>query len=191
MVIPCWISTTAAAPVMAATGARAFIAIWVAKISTIMWMPQNIWSRQYGVDPKRIGIYGGSYGGFITLMALFTTPDVFAAGAALRPVTDWAHYNHGYTSNILNEPFTDSIAYRQKLAHKFCRRIERSFADLPWHGGCKRAFPGCCALIATTDRIGQRQLGTGSISRWKIMDLWSPAAGRMSIKGFTNCLKRH
>jgi dipeptidyl aminopeptidase/acylaminoacyl peptidase len=59
------------------------------------------------VNPKRIGVYGGSYGGFITLMAMFTTPDVFAAGAALRPVTDWAHYNHGYTSNILNEPQND------------------------------------------------------------------------------------
>ncbi len=65
----------------------------------------------YKINPKRIGIYGGSYGGFITLMALFTTPDVFAAGAALRPVTDWAHYNQGYTANILNEPATDSIAY--------------------------------------------------------------------------------
>ncbi len=67
--------------------------------------------EKYNIDPKRIGIYGGSYGGFITLMGMFTTPDIFAAGAALRPVTDWAHYNHGYTSNILNEPFTDSLAY--------------------------------------------------------------------------------
>lgn len=70
------------------------------------WLADN-----YKVDPKRIGIYGGSYGGFITLMAMFTTPDVFAAGAALRPVTDWAHYNHSYTANILNEPFADSVAY--------------------------------------------------------------------------------
>jgi len=68
-------------------------------------------AEKYNIDPKRIGIYGGSYGGFITLMGLFTTPDVFAAGAALRPVTDWAHYNHPYTANILNEPFADSIAY--------------------------------------------------------------------------------
>lgn len=64
-----------------------------------------------GVDPKRIGLYGGSYGGFMTLMAMFTAPGVFEAGAGLRCVTDWAHYNHGYTSNILNEPFNDSIAY--------------------------------------------------------------------------------
>ena len=67
----------------------------------------------HGIDPKRIGVYGGSYGGFITLMAMFTQPDVFAAGAALRPVTDWAHYNNGYTSSILNFPQGDAEAYRQ------------------------------------------------------------------------------
>jgi dipeptidyl aminopeptidase/acylaminoacyl peptidase len=72
------------------------------------WLVKN-----HGVDAKRIGIYGGSYGGFITLMAMFTTPGTFAAGAALRPVTDWAAYNHGYTANILNEPQTDSLAYHR------------------------------------------------------------------------------
>jgi dipeptidyl aminopeptidase/acylaminoacyl peptidase len=70
-------------------------------------------TAQEKVDPRRIGVYGGSYGGFITLMAMFTTPDVFAAGAALRPVTDWAHYNHSYTSNILNMPQKDVEAYRK------------------------------------------------------------------------------
>lgn len=68
---------------------------------------------EIGVDPNRIGIYGGSYGGFITLMALFTSPGTFQCGAALRSVTDWAHYNHPYTSNILNTPVEDSIAYRR------------------------------------------------------------------------------
>ena len=41
----------------------------------------------------------------------FTRPDVFVSGAALRSVTDWAHYNHGYTSEILNTPVEDSLAY--------------------------------------------------------------------------------
>jgi dipeptidyl aminopeptidase/acylaminoacyl peptidase len=68
--------------------------------------------EKYGINPKHIGLYGGSYGGFITLMALFTEPNVFASGAALRSVTDWAHYNHGYTANILNEPFNDEKAYQ-------------------------------------------------------------------------------
>jgi dipeptidyl aminopeptidase/acylaminoacyl peptidase len=67
----------------------------------------------HGTDPKKIGLYGGSYGGFITLMAMFTASDTFAAGAALRPVTDWATYNHGYTSDILNTPQSDPEAYRR------------------------------------------------------------------------------
>jgi dipeptidyl aminopeptidase/acylaminoacyl peptidase len=73
----------------------------------------NLLTGKYGIDARRIGIYGGSYGGFITLMAMFTKPEVFRAGAALRPVTDWSHYNHGYTANILNEPVADSLAYRR------------------------------------------------------------------------------
>jgi dipeptidyl aminopeptidase/acylaminoacyl peptidase len=80
--------------------------------------------REHGVDPKRIGIYGGSYGGFITLMALFTQPDVFAAGASLRPVTDWAHYNHGYTSNILNIPQKDAEAYKKSSPIYFAQNLK-------------------------------------------------------------------
>ncbi|MDP1972176.1 MAG: prolyl oligopeptidase family serine peptidase [Sediminibacterium sp.] len=80
--------------------------------------------KNYGIDPNRIGLYGGSYGGFITLMGLFTTPDVFKAGAALRPVTDWAHYNHGYTANILNEPVQDSIAYAKSSPINFAAGLK-------------------------------------------------------------------
>ncbi|MEK6374332.1 MAG: prolyl oligopeptidase family serine peptidase [Acidobacteriota bacterium] len=80
--------------------------------------------KEQGVDPRRIGIYGGSYGGFITLMALFTQPDVFAAGAALRPVTDWAHYNQGYTSNILNLPQKDAEAYRKSSPIYFAEGLK-------------------------------------------------------------------
>ncbi|HEX9310509.1 MAG TPA: alpha/beta fold hydrolase [Gemmatimonadaceae bacterium] len=77
-----------------------------------------------GVDPKRIGIYGGSYGGFITLMALFTESPHFGAGAALRSVTDWAHYNQGYTSNILNLPQSDTLAYRQSSPIYFAEGLQ-------------------------------------------------------------------
>ncbi len=65
----------------------------------------------HNADPDRVGIYGGSYGGFMTLMAMFLEPETYKAGAALRSVTDWRHYNHGYTSNILNTPDIDPEAY--------------------------------------------------------------------------------
>ncbi|WP_163326030.1 S9 family peptidase [Draconibacterium mangrovi] len=79
---------------------------------------------KYDVSPERIGIYGGSYGGFITLMALFNEPETFTAGAALRSVTDWAHYNHGYTANILNTPVQDSIAYAKSSPLNFADGLE-------------------------------------------------------------------
>ncbi len=88
-------------------------------VDGVNWLVKN-----YGVNPANVGIYGGSYGGFITLMGLFTEPEVFAAGAALRSVTDWSNYNHGYTSNILNEPFTDSIAYRKSSPLYFAEGLK-------------------------------------------------------------------
>ncbi|HBW97545.1 MAG TPA: S9 family peptidase [Pseudoalteromonas sp.] len=74
----------------------------------VKWMAQNA-----NVDTNAVGTYGGSYGGFMTFMALFTAPELFQSGAALRPVTDWAHYNTAYTANILNHPDVDPIAYER------------------------------------------------------------------------------
>jgi len=70
-------------------------------------------AQAHNVNETKIGIYGGSYGGFLTLMGLFKAPEVFSAGAALRAVSDWAHYNHPYTANRLNTPVLDTDAYRR------------------------------------------------------------------------------
>jgi len=80
--------------------------------------------REHGVDPDRIGMYGGSYGGFITLFAMFNHPDVISSGAALRSVTDWAHYNHGYTANILNTPVEDPLAYKRSSPIYYAEGLE-------------------------------------------------------------------
>lgn len=77
------------------------------------------------VDRQRIGTYGGSYGGFMTFMALFKEPDLFQAGAALRPVSDWAYYNHPYTSNILNTPDIDPIAYERSSPIYFTQGLTK------------------------------------------------------------------
>ncbi|MBI4519826.1 MAG: alpha/beta fold hydrolase, partial [Gemmatimonadetes bacterium] len=87
-----------------------------------------------GVDARRIGLYGGSYGGFITLMALFTAGDTFKSGAALRPVTDWAHYNHPYTSRILNLPQDDEEAYERSSPIYFADNFRPDQHLLILHG---------------------------------------------------------
>lgn len=83
------------------------------------WLVKN-----RGVDPKRVGIYGGSYGGFMTLMSLLRAPGEFAAGSALRPVTDWVTYNHEYTSNILNDPQLDPEAFATSSPINYADKLQ-------------------------------------------------------------------
>lgn len=89
------------------------------EVDAAKYLVQNL-----GIDSTRIGMYGGSYGGFMTLMAMFTQPMVFKAGAALRPVTDWGHYDDGYTSAILNQPYNDSIAYQRSSPINFAAGLQ-------------------------------------------------------------------
>lgn len=86
----------------------------------VAWLAEN-----RNVDAGRVGTYGGSYGGFLTFMALFREPDLFQAGAALRPVTDWAHYNQGYTSNILNTPELDPEAYEKSSPIEYAAGLDK------------------------------------------------------------------
>lgn len=80
--------------------------------------------EELGINENRVGIYGGSYGGFITIMALLKEPGKFQCGGAIRSVTDWAHYNHEYTSNILNTPAEDSIAFRRSSPIYYAENLE-------------------------------------------------------------------
>ncbi len=75
-------------------------------------------------DASKVGIYGGSYGGFMTFMALLRAPEQFKAGAALRPVTDWTTYNHEYTANILNTPELDPQAYKVSSPIEYADKLQ-------------------------------------------------------------------
>lgn len=81
-------------------------------------------AREHGVDRSRVGLYGISYGGFFTLMALFRYPGVFAAGIANAAVTDWAHYSDRWTSRILDVPHEDPEAYRVSSPIYYADRLE-------------------------------------------------------------------
>ncbi|MBU6246195.1 MAG: prolyl oligopeptidase family serine peptidase [Xanthomonadaceae bacterium] len=80
--------------------------------------------KHYNVDPQRVGVYGGSYGGFMTEMAILRAPGQFAAGAALRPPADWTSYNDEYTSNILNTPQLDPEAYKVSSPIEYAANLQ-------------------------------------------------------------------
>ncbi len=115
---------------------------------------------KYGVNPGHVGIYGGSYGGFVTLMALFKEPGVFTCGAALRPVTDWARYNQGYTANILNEPYNDPLAYRRSSPIYFAQGLRGHL--LMCHGMVDKNTP-----FQDVVRLSQRLIELGK-ENWEL-----------------------
>ena len=65
------------------------------------------------VDASRIGIYGASYGGYMTLEAMFNAPGVFRAGAAISSVSDWRLYDTIYTERYMGRPQDNREGYEQ------------------------------------------------------------------------------
>lgn len=65
------------------------------------------------VDEKRLGIYGWSYGGFMTVNAMLNAPDVFAAGAGGAPVTDYLNYDTIYTERYMGLPAENEAGYKK------------------------------------------------------------------------------
>jgi dipeptidyl-peptidase-4 len=63
------------------------------------------------VDASRVGIYGWSYGGYMTCMSLMRAPDVFGTGVAGAPVTDWDGYDTGYTERYMGTPQSNPEGY--------------------------------------------------------------------------------
>ncbi len=89
----------------------------------------------YAVDAKKIGAYGGSYGGFMAEMLVMRAPDRIAAAAALRPVADWKNYyaaNPVYTSQRLGIPSENPEAYKRSSPIFYADKLEKPLLIL--HG---------------------------------------------------------
>ena len=76
------------------------------------------------VDMSRVGLWGVSYGGFMTNMAMFLAPDEFKAGVAWAAVNDWENYNAGYTEQRLNKPQRNPEAYRRSSPIYFSSKLK-------------------------------------------------------------------
>ncbi|HEV2913938.1 MAG TPA: prolyl oligopeptidase family serine peptidase [Pyrinomonadaceae bacterium] len=91
--------------------------------------------KNYAVDPARIGMYGGSYGGFMAEMAAMRAPDRIACAAALRPVADWKNYYASspvYTTERLGFPDKNTEAYRRSSPITYAGQLRRPLLIL--HG---------------------------------------------------------
>jgi dipeptidyl aminopeptidase/acylaminoacyl peptidase len=79
------------------------------------------------IDMHRLGIWGSSYGGFMTAMAMFLSPDTFRAGASFSAVDDWENYNAYYTEQRLTTPQANPEAYRRSSPIHFSGLLKNPF----------------------------------------------------------------
>jgi dipeptidyl-peptidase-4 len=84
---------------------------------------RSLWARPY-VDKDRVGIFGTSYGGYATLMALIRHPGVFRAGCAMSAVTDFRNYDTIYTERYLRTPQEDAAGYDGGSAVKQAEKVK-------------------------------------------------------------------
>jgi len=76
------------------------------------------------IDVSKLGIWGVSYGGFLTNMAMFRSPDTFKAGSSWAAVNEWEHYNAFYTTQRLTTPALNPEAYRRSSPIHFSHRLK-------------------------------------------------------------------
>jgi dipeptidyl aminopeptidase/acylaminoacyl peptidase len=84
------------------------------------------------IDMDKLGIWGWSYGGFMTAAAMFKSPSAFKAGAAFSGVYDWSNYNAGYTDERLTSPAENPEAYRRSSPINFSDQLQNHLLIL--HG---------------------------------------------------------
>jgi dipeptidyl-peptidase-4 len=77
------------------------------QLAAARWLRAQPW-----VDPDRIAVYGGSYGGYMTLLLMFQAPEIYRAGVAYAPVTDWSLYDTVYTERYMDTPQDNPQGYK-------------------------------------------------------------------------------
>ncbi len=91
--------------------------------------------KNYAVDANKVGVYGGSYGGFMAGMLVLRAPDKIAAAAALRPVFDWKNYYASspvYTAQRLGFPDKNPEAYQRSSSITYADKLQKPLLIL--HG---------------------------------------------------------
>jgi len=76
------------------------------------------------VDPSRIGIWGWSFGGYVSSLCMVKGDGVFKAGIAVAPVTNWRYYDNIYTERFLRTPQENPDGYDQNSPLNFADKLK-------------------------------------------------------------------
>jgi dipeptidyl-peptidase-4 len=86
---------------------------------------QAMAQRHPEMDLGRVGVFGWSFGGYVSAMAVLLRPDIFKAAVAGAPVTDWALYDTAYTERYMKTPQANPAGYQATSALTHAAKLER------------------------------------------------------------------
>jgi dipeptidyl-peptidase-4 len=107
-------------------------------------------------DPAKVGVYGWSYGGFMTLRALLNTPDVFACGVAGAPVTDWRNYDSIYTERYMGLPEANPEGYKTTSNVEAAAKLKGKLLLVHNLEDDNVLFQNSVQMIAALERAGKQ-----------------------------------
>ena len=133
------------------------------------------------VDPERVGIYGWSYGGFMTLYSLLNAPEIFRAGIAGAPVTNWRNYDTIYTERYLGLPSENPEGYRASSPVDYAAKLKSKLLIVHNIEDDNVLFQNTVQMIDALE-AGWEALRHGDLYRTKATASLGPSA--------SNCSKR-
>ncbi len=107
------------------------------------------------VDGEKIGVYGWSYGGYMTLRMLTLNPELYAGGVAGAPVTDWGLYDTAYTERYMGHPETDKAAYENSSVFANTDKLEDPLLVLHGMADDNVVFQNTVKLIDDLQKKGK------------------------------------
>jgi dipeptidyl-peptidase-4 len=107
------------------------------------------------IDASRIGVYGWSYGGYMTLMLMFKAPDLFKAGISGAPVTDWTLYDTHYTERYLGTPAAHASGYAASSVLPYAEHLQGDLLVMHGMADDNVLFLNSTKLIAKLQSLGK------------------------------------
>ena len=120
-------------------------------IEAARWLGQQSW-----VDPDRIGIWGWSFGGYLSTLALLKGNDVFKMAIAVAPVMNWRYYDNIYTERFLGLPKDNPKGYDNNSPLNFADRLQGNYLLIHGTGDDNVHFQNSAEMVEKLEEAGKQ-----------------------------------
>ena len=120
-------------------------------IEAARWLGQQSW-----VDKERIGIWGWSFGGYLSTLSLLKGNDVFKAAIAVAPVMNWRYYDNIYTERFLSLPKDNAKGYDDNSPLNFAEQLKGNYLLIHGTGDDNVHFQNSAEMVEKLENAGKQ-----------------------------------